>query len=69
MKHWPGEKAYELPEISETCAICKEECFGYDDGVSLQGWPDGVFIRPNGPWICQDCIPDDCKHPERLLQN
>ena len=50
-----------MKTISETCAVCGEKYDGFDDGCSLEHWPDGVFLTPNGPWVCQDCIPDGWK--------
>lgn len=50
-----------MKPITETCAVCQEVCEGFDDGVSLEHWPDGVFLTPSGPWVCQDCLPDGWK--------
>ena len=47
-----------MEPITETCAVCQSVCEGLDDGFSLEHWPDGEFLTPDGPWVCMDCIPD-----------
>lgn len=50
-----------MQPIQETCEICKKTFDGFDNGVTLEYWPDGTFLTPMGPWVCQDCIPDGWK--------
>lgn len=55
------EKVDDRAIIHETCEVCGEKYEGRDDGVSLEGWPDGTFLTPSGPWVCMDCLPDGWK--------
>ncbi len=50
-----------MEPITETCVVCMQVFEGFDDGVSLEHWPDGLFLTPSGPWVCQDCLPDGFK--------
>lgn len=51
----------DMKPISEKCSVCEESFDGFDDGSTLEHWPDGVFLTPTGPWVCQDCLPDGFK--------